>query len=261
MSLPLIALVVNSFHLILRERYDQISDGLFARVIPLLLSGCHKQTLSIKNISSSPPRIDPMVYTLEEYQNDKKKYDAAVNANPQKVTDAVFWRNTIVYGLTNDIDLLYNRTYSKTFGTKNAVAIAGDATVLGLGAAGSIATNTATKTIFAALSTAFTGLNTSIDKNLYAQQSFQILGLAMQTRRDKTRLALYNSLKSDLTDYPLNAAKRDLVTYLRDGTLAAGLQELQEEAGAASTEQSTKTQNQNDSNTPAVTIDNAKPKN
>jgi hypothetical protein len=95
------------------------------------------------------------------------------------------------------------------------------------------ATNAATKTIFAALNTGISGLNLSISKNYYAEQSFQIIGIAMQTRRDKIRSGIASGLDQDVSAYPLNHAKRDLITYIQAGTLAAGLQELQEEAGVA----------------------------
>jgi hypothetical protein len=72
-----------------------------------------------------------------------------------------------------------------------------------------------------------------ISKNYYAEQSFQIIGIAMQTRRDKIRAGIAAGLDQDVSAYPLNQAKRDLITYIQAGTLAAGLQELQEEAGVA----------------------------
>jgi hypothetical protein len=55
----------------------------------------------------------------------------------------------------------------------------------------------------------------------------------MQTRRDKIRATIISNLSLETSAYPLQAAKRDLVAYFNAGTLASSLQELQEEAGAA----------------------------
>jgi hypothetical protein len=148
-------------------------------------------------------------------------------------------RNAIVFGLMTDIDLVYNHEYNNLFVRKNLSATIGDGITLGLGATGAIAAAKATKTIMAALQTAFTGLNASISKNYFSEQSFQVLGMAMGTRRDKVRKGILEGLTQDDTLYPLNQAKRDLISYVQAGTLPAALEELQEEAGVASRKEKT----------------------
>lgn len=143
-------------------------------------------------------------------------------------------RNAIVYGLMTDIDIVYNHEYNNIFIQRSLTATLGDGFALGLGATGAIAAQKATKTIMAALQTAVTGLSTSINKNYFAEQSFQILGMAMGTRRDKIRKGIIAGLGEDDISYPLNQAKRDLISYLQAGTLPAALEELQEEAASAS---------------------------
>lgn len=194
-----------------------------AFTVVMSLTGCHHAL-----VYNQPSTVDPSVYTVEEYNKDKAAYDSATDLNVAKLK-----RNDITWGLMTDVEILYNSRYQKLFGGKNLAAVIGDGLTLGLGAAGTIATNAATKTIFAALDTGFSGLNLSISKNYYAEQSFQVIGIAMQTRRDKIRAAIAAGLAQDATAYPLNQAKRDLISYIQAGTLAAGLQELQEEAGVA----------------------------
>lgn len=203
------------------------------------LAGCAKRTVSVKNIGKvtveakkeEVEKTDPSVYTVEEYVNNKQNYETEA-PKPVASSNAVALRNTIVYGLMTDIDIAYNNRYRKIFGRKEGFAVTGDVLTLGLGAAGTIAANKATKTIFAALSTAISGTALSINKNYYAEQSFQILGIAMQIRRDKARASIEQKLQQPIASYPLNAAKRDLMAYEQAGTLEAALQELQEEAGA-----------------------------
>jgi hypothetical protein len=198
-----------------------------ALMVAMSLTGCHRPLLNNKNLEQAPT-VDPSVYTVAEYNKDKAAYDTANDLNVAKLK-----RNDIVWGLMTDVEIVYNSRYHKLFSTKNLTAVVGDSVTLGLGAAGTIATNAATKTIFAALNTGFSGLNLSISKNYYAEQSFQVIGIAMQTRRDKIRAGIGAGLAQDVTAYPLNQAKRDLITYIQAGTLEAGLQELQEEAGVA----------------------------
>jgi hypothetical protein len=198
------------------------------------LSGCGPKRAIVQVPLPATDFIDASQYSLDQYKADFKNYNDSTTPATLNLVAAKLARNNIAYGLMAEIEITYNVYYQRFFGGKNATAIAGDALTLGLGSAGTIATHTATKTIFAALGTAITGLNLSIDKNFYAQQSFSVIGIAMQTRRDKIRAVIqFNLLNEEVTIYPLTAVKRDLMTYLNAGTLPSGLQELQEEAGAA----------------------------
>jgi hypothetical protein len=197
----------------------------------LSLCGCqHRFSIT----APAPPPIDPSEYTSTDYQADVTAYKTATTPgaglNPDLAKQA---RNNIAYGLMGQIDVVYGAYYNQLFSTKNTVAIGSDALTLGLSSAATIATHAATKTILSALGTGFSGLALSVDKNYFAQQTFPVIGVAMQTRRDKIRATIISNLALDTTTYPLLATRRDLVAYLNAGTLASGLQELQEEAGAA----------------------------
>jgi hypothetical protein len=199
----------------------------------IAMSSCEKRA-TVQIPMPATEAIDPSQYSTDQYKRDLQDYKDSTKPASLNLVAAKVARNNIAYGLMTEIEVIYKVYYQKFFGGKNTTALVGDAITLGLGSAGTIATNAATKTIFAALGTAITGLNLSIDKNFYAQQSFSVIGIAMQTRRDKIRAAIQaNLLNEDVTIYPLTAVKRDLMAYLNAGTLASGLQELQEEAGAA----------------------------
>jgi hypothetical protein len=201
-------------------------------LIPLIcallgLPGCHPN-FSIS--APAQPTIDPSDYSTDDYNTDVKVYQKAAtpgaDANPELARET---RNNIVYGLMTQIDVVYGAYYNRLFSSKNGIAVGGDALTLGLSTAATIATHGATKTLLSALGTGFSGLNLSVDKNYFAQQTFPVIGVAMQTRRDKVRAAIVANLAFDTAMYPLMAAKRDLIAYLNAGTLASGLQELQEE--------------------------------
>lgn len=205
-----------------------MSLGLLASL--LVLSGCgHHFQIS----APAPPPIDPGEYSAADYTSDVSTYKSATTPSTANADLAKQARNNIAYGLMTEIDVVYGNYYNRLFTTKNTSAVGFDALTLGLSSAASIATHAATKTILSALGTGFSGLSLSVDKNFFAQQTFPVIGVAMQTRRDKIRAAIVSNLSLDTAAYPLLAAKRDLVAYLNAGTLASGLQELQEEAGSA----------------------------
>ena len=196
----------------------------------LVLCGCNKH---ISIAQPAPPSISPSDYSADTYNADNVAYRNAVTPGANFNLDvAKQKRNEIAYGLMGQIDVVYGAYYNQLFSTKNGMAVGGDALTLGLSTAATIASNGATKTILSALGTGFSGLALSVDKNYFAQQTFPVIGVAMQTRRDKVRNAIVGNLSSDVTTYPLLAAKRDLIAYFNAGTLASGLQELQEEAGS-----------------------------
>lgn len=182
------------------------------------------------------PRL-PYIYSQKEYDIDI----AAYSANAPAITDeakqrmAQAARNDIAWGLMGLMDDLYNAYSAHLYSGKGAIAITGDAANLGLTTAVAIAGRTAAKTLFGALGTAVTGINLSVNNNVFAQQTYQVIALAMETRRTAIYSEISDGLaKKSVLEYPLAAVKRDLVLYLYAGSLPGGLQEIQKEAGAAS---------------------------
>lgn len=189
-----------------------------------------------------PPILDKKTYSKADYEADLAAYNAEIEGdNAPEVVRGL--RDKIVYGIMQEIDDSYGQFTRQLFSGKAGVGVTGDTLVLGLTAASTVATHTPTKTLLSALGTAVTGVNLSVDKNYFAQQTFQSIGVAMTTRRDKARTAIVQRLADDdAEDYPLDAAKRDLIAYFYAGTLPGGLQELQEESAGAAKQQATQPQ-------------------
>jgi len=197
-------------------------------------AGCRKYGRSLA--LPARPRL-PYIYSQKEYDNDI----AAYSANAPAITDdakqrlAQAARNDIAWGLMGLVDDLYNVYSANLYSGKGAIAITGDAASLGMTTAVAIAGRTAAKTLFGALGTAVTGINLSVNNNVFAQQTYQVIALAMETRRTAIYAEISDGLaKKSVLEYPLTAVKRDLVLYLYAGSLPGGLQEIQKEAGAAS---------------------------
>ena len=210
-----------------KQKHIVIAATFICVLIPL--SGCRNNYFRVAGPPA--PLIDPSTYPAEEYKSDVAAYKTAITS--AQLDFAKQKRNEIAYGLMGQIDVVYDGYYRRLFVGKSDVAVIGDIFTLGLSATSTIATHAATKTLMSALGTAFTGLSLSVDKNYYSQQSFAVIGVAMQTRRDKVRASIIANLSLDTTTYPLAAVKRDLVAYISAGSLPSGLQELQEEAGVA----------------------------
>jgi hypothetical protein len=200
--------------------------------IMICQTGCHKQ-FSV----SGPPSLKLMSqskYKYEDYQKDLEIYNGNLTKDPALAKQI---RDKIAYGFMGEIDDAYGYYTRNLYAGKGLFGVSGDTTELGLTAAATIATHAPTKTLLSALATGITGVNLSFDKNFFAQQTFQAIGIAMQTRRDKARAEIIDHLDDPVDDYPLEAARRDLVSYYYAGTLPGGLQELQEEAGKAAAAQ------------------------
>ena len=197
-------------------------------------AGCRKYGRSLA--LPARPQL-PYIYSQKDYDNDVAAYDAnapiITDDAKQKLAQAA--RNNIAWGLMGLMDDLYNVYSAHLYSGKGALAVSGDVANVGLTTAVAIATRTAAKTLFGALGTAVTGINLSVNKNVFAQQTYQVIALAMETRRTAIYTEISDGLaKKTVLQYPLAAVKRDLVLYLYAGSLPGGLQEIQKEAGAAS---------------------------
>jgi hypothetical protein len=203
-------------------------------VVLLNSAGCRKYGKSLA--LPAKPQL-PYIYSQKDYDSDIAVYSANAPAisDDAKQRAAQAARNDIAWGLMGLMDDLYNEYSANLYAGKGAIAIAGDSANLGLTTAVAIASRTAAKTLFGALGTAVTGINLSVDKHVFAQQTYQVIALAMETRRTALFTEISDGLsKKTVLEYPLTAVKRDLVLYLYAGSLPGGLQEIQKEAGAAS---------------------------
>jgi hypothetical protein len=159
----------------------------------------------------------------------------AITTDPETAKEkAKYYRDKILDKFMSEIDNTYHEYNDGMYMGKASQAVAGDIASLGLTAATAITLVTRTKTILAALATGVAGVNLSFDKNFFGQQTFSALAIAMQARRDKAKSTIDDNRKMSAADYTLEGGRRDLVSYFFAGTLPGAIQEIQEEAAAAS---------------------------
>lgn len=200
----------------------------------MLMAGCRKAGKSLS--LPATPSI-PYLYSMADYNRDIATYNAFASLpDPASQQNARIARNSICWGLMGIMDELYSEYAANLFTGEGSLRVAGDASRIGLTAAGAIAHQVATKTLLGVLGVAVSGINLSVDKNVFAQKSYQVIAMSMETRRAQIYDAITRSLSAPVTDYPLSACRRDLVLYLYAGSLPGGLQEIQKEAAKAAVE-------------------------
>jgi hypothetical protein len=167
-------------------------------------------------------------YTLVNYESDLKLY----NAPDVTPTAAVALRNKMVYSLMAEIDYVFYDYETKLFLNEGRFHVASDFLQLGMSAAGTLTNGTRGKTILSALLTGVTGVNLSVDKNFFRQQTVQAIASSMETNRDQIKTIILQQLAKDTTAYPFQAARSDLIHYFFAGTLPSGLQQLTQDSAA-----------------------------
>lgn len=165
-------------------------------------------------------------YTLDNYAKDLNAYEQAA-ANP---AEALRLRNKMVYSIAAEIDYAFYTYETNLFVNEGKFHVGADFLQLGLAGASTISNGARGKTILSALLSGVTGMNLSIDKNFFRQQTVQAIASSMEANRDRIKAVILQQLKQDTATYPFTAARADLIHYFFAGTLSAGLQQLGQDA-------------------------------
>ena len=182
-----------------------------------------------------PPAViapQPPGYSAADYANDLQAYAKATVA-----ADQISLRNKMIYNIIAEIDYAFYNYETELFLKEGNFHVGADFVQLGLAAASTVSPAARTKTILSALLTGVTGVNLSIDKNYFKQQTVQAITSSMEANRDRVKTGILQQLKLDNTAYPFPAARADLIHYFFAGTLNAGLQQLTQTAAANAQDQ------------------------
>lgn len=183
----------------------------------ILLSGC-----AVKANKARLPVLVHTAYTTNQYDQDLTAYQGATGEN------RVALRNRIAYQIMGEIEEFYRQYEGDVFGRRTALAIGGDFVKLGLAASATLGQGSRTKTILSALLTGATGLDLSVNKNLYEQQTAQAVLHGMRAARNRVKASIIGHLTDDDDEYPWARARMDLIQLLAAGSFKAGLQEVLE---------------------------------
>jgi hypothetical protein len=196
---------------------------------------------------------DTTAYTFIAYQQDLKTYHDEIRLHDYD--GATVQRDMMVYNILTDIDWNYGIYKGKLHSGRGEIATVGDAASLGLSAAATVVGGAELKAILAATDTGLKGLNSSYDKNLFAQQTTEILVTSMDALRktQKTQI-IQNITQMNAAKYPFEAARDDLAELFLMGTREAGLAALSADAGKKSVDAQTAAQAANDERISAANL-------
>jgi len=142
-------------------------------------------------------------------------------------------RNEIINGRLAAIDIQFSLFQKNLHEEGLTLNVVSDALVLGLGAAGALASG-GTSQILSATSAAVTGLHGSINKNAFYEQTMPALFAQMIAQRKKALVKIRTGLASSSSDYPLQQGFVDLEDYQYAGSIPGSLATIVEDAGVTS---------------------------
>jgi hypothetical protein len=154
--------------------------------------------------------------------------------------ESIKLRNKMVYGILSEIDFVFFDYETNLFVNEGRFRVGADFLELGLAAGSTITNGARTKTVLGAVLTGVTGLNLSVDKNFFRQQTAQAIMSSMEANRDRIKTIILQQLGQDTTTYPFAAARSDLIKYFFAGTLAGGLQQINQQAATEAETQKAK---------------------
>jgi hypothetical protein len=141
-------------------------------------------------------------------------------------------RNQVLSDLMSTIDYNYHNYEIALRGDKTVKDTAADVVTLGLTAAATAAGGVEIKTILSAIATGVVGVNTSLDKNVFQNNTVQALQLEMRSLRAEREKILITGMGSTDKVYPLESGIRDVIAYYYDGTVTDALMGLVQTAGS-----------------------------
>lgn len=151
-------------------------------------------------------------------------------------------RNQIINSQIELIDFSYRSFKQSVSTTSGAVNITGDILSGALSAASTVTNGVHAKSVLSAISTVITGGKSSIDSNLFLQQSAHVLVGRMDALRVKALIPIREGLLQSAEKYPLWQALRDVESYLSAGSIGAAITDIEHNSGEAKNEAEDATQ-------------------
>jgi hypothetical protein len=205
------------------------------KIIPTVVSGCILSlcfvgcaaTRASKPVLINATRLPSFNYTGARATNYYLTvYNNAAAAEKVKV------RNAILNDLMAVIDFNYHEFEVQLHSEKVLKNTTADIVTLGLTAASTAVGGAEAKTILSAIATGVVGANTSLDKNVFQNNTVEALELEMRSLRALKEQDLINGMADTDAHYPLQSGIRDVIAYYYAGSLTDAMLGLVEKTGA-----------------------------
>jgi len=164
----------------------------------------------------------------------RKNEDAALDVSRGGLTRQQY-RDAVVYGRINVIDIRYFQFEKALSGTNNGFSTGADLSVLVLNGLGATTGAAAAKSALAAASAGIVGAKGTINTDLFYQKTLPALIAQMEAGRQKQLGIIKTGLNKSVDEYTLGEALNDVQNYYIAGTLPSAVQQVTSNAGTSLT--------------------------
>jgi len=201
--------------------------------LSILLAGCaafsgyptdYQNTAAV--ITADAPYLSADVRTKEN----------SSSATDRGGLDPRQYRDAVVYGRIEVIDIYYYDFESKLVGSYDGLSLGADLTTLILNGLGATTGAAATKAALAAASAGVIGANAAVNTDLFYKKTLPGLVAQMRASRQTALVTIKTGLQKPVSQYPLDEALLDVNAYYVAGTVPSAVSTITANAGA---EQST----------------------
>jgi hypothetical protein len=204
---------------------------ILALIVPCL---CYSGCSTVSGYPKSSQNDDTEITANARY------FAENVRANEQAADDAKRgglskqeYRDAVVYGRLNVIDIRYFQFQRALTGTNNGVLTGADLTVLALNGLGATTGAASVKAALAAASAGVVGAKATINTDLFYQKTLPALITQMNATRQKQLATIKTGLAKSTDEYTLGEALNDVQNYYIAGTLPSAVEQVTSQAGAS----------------------------
>ncbi|MDD5277261.1 MAG: hypothetical protein PHR16_14420 [Methylovulum sp.] len=200
-------------------------------VLGIVLTGC----AGIKGTPSPTVKTEDALSALNAYLKVDvlTKSDSTNPKDRNKPEQSKVWRDTIIDARITIADLYFRDFTNDLHSQGTSFNILSDFAVLGMSAAGALASG-GTTNVLAAASAGVTGARGAVDKDIYYRETLPGLIRTMEANRKEILVGIKTKMKShDASQYSLGDALYDLQRYENAGTLNSALSTITGKADEA----------------------------
>src|SRR5687768_13100041 len=190
-----------------------ISPTMVLLAAAVSLSGCASLEGGPRSVlTSSTTEIESATSNYRSYVAIKTEYDRkTVPAEAQE------FRNRVLMVYMDAIDETYDTYSSQLFSEGIQTGLGFDTAIIGMSTLGALFENSADDMVSAIAAAA--GIHAAINKNLYFDRTLPALIATMDTRRIRIETEITAKMALPTSQYPIEAAMRDLRRYHQAGML------------------------------------------
>lgn len=184
-----------------------------------------------KEISSQEElAVDKAILEEEIRTLEKRNMDLASSVDSQRKVDYHFQadqerrelRNAVIYDFMAMADFYYYKFKNDLLASRAYGETGFDLSELALSTAATLTGGLTSKTNLSAASTLLKGSRSSIDKNLFVEQTISTIVTGIEIRREEDRVAILGKMEESTDDYPISLALSDIERYQSHASLISG---------------------------------------